>query len=180
VSSDDADPWSLTDAYQDKIDIYGSPAKFERTFARAPTEIGYLYAARWCHDEVCNGGFHQFFSNSTGVLAPEALAAFNAMKLKRAAKLLEKAMAFFGKKYPRDAATRQRKLDRLTGEGPEDWDPFYRLSLQYYEVTAAYENASMDYAKAYAEKLDAKPPPVAKRKRASASRAPLSGTARRR
>ncbi|WP_369973953.1 DUF4375 domain-containing protein [Polaromonas sp. SP1] len=31
----------------------------------------HLFAVHWCQSEICNGGFMQFFANSTGVLAPE-------------------------------------------------------------------------------------------------------------
>ena len=47
--------------------------EFVRRFRGVRPEAGHLYAAHWCQSEVCNGGFDQFFSNTTGLLAPEAL-----------------------------------------------------------------------------------------------------------
>ncbi|WP_164468170.1 DMP19 family protein [Caulobacter vibrioides] len=43
-------------------------------FSAVPTPSKHLLATHWLQSEVHNGGFSQFFSNSTGVLAPEAVA----------------------------------------------------------------------------------------------------------
>lgn len=58
---------------------YEGPEEFVRQFRRVRPEVGHLYAAHWCQSEVRNGGFHQFFSNTTGLLAPEALEGFRAI-----------------------------------------------------------------------------------------------------
>jgi len=56
-----------------------SPEDYERTIKEVPEHVAFLYSAYFCQFEVCNGGFSQFFSNSTGVLAPEAVEAFKAI-----------------------------------------------------------------------------------------------------
>lgn len=35
-----------------------------------------MFAAHFCQSEICNGGLGQFFGNSTGGLAPEAVEGF--------------------------------------------------------------------------------------------------------
>ncbi len=70
--------------------------EFVRLFRAIRPEIGNLYAGHWCQSEVRNGGFHQFFSNTTGLLAPEALAGFRAVGLAELAEILAAAMDFFG------------------------------------------------------------------------------------
>ena len=65
--------WSLVEPISDKIEIYEGPEEFACAFAGVPRPAGLLFAAHFCQSEVCNGGFDQFFSNSTGVLAPEAI-----------------------------------------------------------------------------------------------------------
>lgn len=70
--------WAVLDQYWDVIDI-DSPEVFESTFNRVPRSVGLLYAAHFCQSEVCNGGFTQFFWNSTGVLGPEAVEGFRAI-----------------------------------------------------------------------------------------------------
>jgi hypothetical protein len=65
--------WDLVEPVWDEINIYDGPDVFLETFQKVPLKIGYLYAVHFCQSEVCNGGFGQFFFNSTGVLAPEAV-----------------------------------------------------------------------------------------------------------
>jgi hypothetical protein len=93
-----------------------------------------LFAVLWCDPEVCNGGFHQFFSNPTGILAPEAAAGFRAVGLHECAELLDLAIRQFGEPYPRDQSARDNRLQALERPGEErrDWDPFYELDDLYY------------------------------------------------
>ena len=39
-----------------------------------------LLTTHWVVSEVCNGGFHQLFTNPTGVLVPEAVTGFRSMQ----------------------------------------------------------------------------------------------------
>lgn len=48
---------------------------------KAPLRIQHLYCGHWCQSEVTNGGLYQFFSNTTGLLAPEALFGFREIGL---------------------------------------------------------------------------------------------------
>lgn len=102
--------WSLVDPIWDQISIYDGAEKFLAQFEAAPLIPRHLFAAHWLQSEVCNGGLHQFFSNSTGILAPEALAAFRAMGLAEWADILAEAMEFFGKQYPRERDARDAFL----------------------------------------------------------------------
>jgi hypothetical protein len=84
--------------------------------------------------EVCNGGFHQFFSNSTGVLAPEAVEAYRAIGIPEWAEIVAEAMQFFGEPYPRERFDRELP-ERTYGEDREEWDPFYALDERFYDWT---------------------------------------------
>jgi len=86
------------------------PGEFLRAFRLVRPEIGHLYAVHWCQSEICNGGLRQFFSNTTGLLAPEALNGFRAMELGEWAAILAEAMQIFGPAYPRDRADREELL----------------------------------------------------------------------
>jgi hypothetical protein len=111
--------------------------------------VGHLFAAHWCQSEVCNGGFHQFFTNSTGVLAPEALAGFKAIGVIEWASLLEEAMRFFGEPYPREREVREERLSKVSGKEREHWDPFFALDDRFYEWKHAEddERAADAYAR---------------------------------
>jgi hypothetical protein len=78
--------------------------------------VVHIYAANWCVSEVDNGGFLQFFWNTTGILAPEASAGFERMGATVPARILTDAMRFFGAQYPRG---RERRMQLLGGGVPD-------------------------------------------------------------
>lgn len=92
------------------INVSAGEALFLDQFKRVPRQLGDLFAAHWCQSEVRNGGFHQFFRNPTGVLAPEALAGFRAIGMLDAAAALDEAMRVLGTPWPRAQGERQRML----------------------------------------------------------------------
>jgi hypothetical protein len=67
--------------------------------------------------EVFNGGLHQYFSNSSGEYAHEALAALNELRATQTARLLQQAIAAFpGKRVPKDWARRNEQLAKTDSE----------------------------------------------------------------
>jgi hypothetical protein len=126
----------LIEPIWESVSIYEGPETFVRQFGRLRPEVGRLFAAHWCHSEVCNGGFHQFFWNSTGVLAPEAVAGFHAIGLTTSAAVVAEAMQWFGVPYPRDRDERCDRLETLPrGRGRDrvEWDPFADLDERFYD-----------------------------------------------
>ncbi|QEL14877.1 DMP19 family protein [Limnoglobus roseus] len=108
--------WSVVKPIWGAISICDGPDEFLQQFRLVPPATGHLFAAHWCQSEVRNGGLRQFFSNSTGVLAPEALVGFRAIGLAEWYDVLAEAMRFFGNPYPRNQSIRRRLLadyDRL-------------------------------------------------------------------
>lgn len=146
--------WRLIEPFWDEISIYDGPKAFLKQFAVAPDEVGHLFAAHWCQSEVSNGGFHQFFTNPTGVLAPEALAGFRAIGLDEWASILEEAMRFFGEPYPRDQAERERRLPKARGDRAS-WDPFLAMDDRFYTWTRPDRDRWSRAADAYASRFDA-------------------------
>jgi hypothetical protein len=120
--------------------------KFVREFRAIRPEVGHLYAAHWCQSEVCNGGFHQFFSNSTGLLAPEAMVGFRAIGLTEWAEILTTGMKFFGSQYPRERADREELLPSRQRGPRKEWDPFDGLDERFYELADRWEEAANTYA----------------------------------
>ncbi|MCX6858360.1 MAG: DUF4375 domain-containing protein [Verrucomicrobia bacterium] len=97
--------------------------QFLGDFEKVPERAGALLAAHWTQSEFMNGGLGQFFSNPTGVLAPEAVVAFIALGMPETAAILSEAMLFFGVPYPRDRETRQQVVERFYEEQGEDGNP---------------------------------------------------------
>ena len=126
--------WRLIEPHWEAVSIYEGPIVFLDGFARLSKAARHLFAVWWCDSEVCNGGFHQFFSNSTGVLAPEALEGFRAIGLIECAELVELALRKFGEPYPRDREARQAalKLIEPPSDSRQERDPFHNLNNLYY------------------------------------------------
>jgi len=73
--------WPVGNTPSDEISIYEAPQVFiANTKSLLPGNAPYspLY---WLQAEVLNGGLLQFFSNDTGVLAPEAVAACRSISM---------------------------------------------------------------------------------------------------
>jgi len=97
--------WDAVRLVMDKISI-DSADEFSASFAKVPRQVGIVYAAYFCLEEVRNGGFFQFFYNSTGVLGPEALEGFQAIGMAGVASAASSALDVFGSQYPRDREAR--------------------------------------------------------------------------
>jgi hypothetical protein len=119
---------------------------FVREFQSVQREIGHLYAGNWCQSEVVNGGFHQFFSNTTGLLAPEAVEGFRAIGVVAWAEILAEAMWHFGTPYPRDRDERGKFLPHDDDRPREQWDPFTKLDERFYACEYDWEAAADEYA----------------------------------
>ena len=142
--------WEHVEPFWETVSIYDGPEEFLLHFTETPEHAAHLFALHWCASEICNGGFRQFFFNSTGVLAPEAVAAFRVIGMKRTAAVVVAAMASFGDPYPRDREERQDALDALDpkGVGDDDCDnPFSDLDNLFYDLLGR-ENGGMDEAAA--------------------------------
>lgn len=86
--------------------------------------------------DIDNGGFHQFFHNSTGVFAPEMVQWCLRSGLGDVADVIRQAMSTLtAGEYPRSREGRLLALSRFPVLGNrEQWDPFYRLDEEFYAL----------------------------------------------
>ena len=98
--------WNLVEPYWNEVSVHVEPVLFSAQLAKLPEASRHLFVTHWTQSEVQNGGLGQFFSNSTGVLAPEAVEGFRALGMPDTAKQLALAMQMFGETYPREWANR--------------------------------------------------------------------------
>ncbi len=87
----------------------------------------YYLTLSWLDGEVNNGGFGQYFFNSSGELACHAVAAAGAVGASRAAIIIQKAIALFGEDGP--DPDRDRRMNQLSGVDLEALD---KLNTEYY------------------------------------------------
>jgi len=144
--------WTLVEPIWDTVSIYDGGDVFLQQYTASPEASRVLFAAHWCQSEINNGGFEQFFSNSTGVLAPEGVQAFRALGMPETAELIDKAMQVFGPTYPRERSEREDALDKVWDDFDDDTDPFSDLDESFFErvetENGGFENAADRYAAA--------------------------------
>ena len=102
--------WNHIEEAFEQVSIYDGEESWLSGLKAYPEYIQELLAAHWTMSEVLNGGLGQFFQNSTGVVAPEAVKGFTRIGLPEVARILEEAMAHFGPEYPRDCEIRGKLL----------------------------------------------------------------------
>jgi Domain of unknown function (DUF4375) len=136
--------WSVIEPFWNEIEIYEGPEIFARTFSSVPRPAGLLFAAHFCQSEICNGGFRQFFSNSTGVLAPEAIEGFNAIGQDFVAGIIQEACSLFGQPFPRERSLRLSKLEAIDSQLLDS------LNEKFYGIIGSenggFESAANNYA----------------------------------
>jgi hypothetical protein len=91
-----------------------------------------LFAIEYFQREVNNGGFHQYFFNSSGDFAEICAAGLERIGATEAHRLLVKGMSTFSGSYPLDPAKRQ---DLLEQQGDSAFDALGPLDTAYYELT---------------------------------------------
>lgn len=105
--------WKYVEPIWDSVSIYDGGNVFVEQFSKLTEKEKVLFAAHWAQSEILNGGLGQFFSNSTGVLAPEAVEAFNKLGMPISAQAIRNAMLFFGEPYPRERSIRENALEEF-------------------------------------------------------------------
>lgn len=93
--------------------------------------------------EVNNGGFSQYFYNSSGNFAGKAVKALNEIGAHRTAEICAKALSVFGGDVPTDWNERQERLDELDEEMLEETfeecdDAFYDYEDDLEALNYAY------------------------------------------
>lgn len=93
--------------------------------------------------EVHNGGFAQFFENSDGEFAHEALEALRIIGAQYTAELVQKALALWPKgKVPKDRIEREELLEKMGEKIFDEWDKldqkFYTLKEDLYALLLEY------------------------------------------
>ncbi|MEP1742390.1 MAG: DUF4375 domain-containing protein [Kangiellaceae bacterium] len=120
-----SDPyWEFVEPVWDTISIYDGADAFIEKYSKATEKQKTLFSAHWAQSEILNGGLGQFFSNCTGVLAPEAVEAFVKIGMPECAESISSAMKFFGNTYPRERFLRGEMIEMFYEKNGDDAIPF--------------------------------------------------------
>ena len=146
------DYWQLVDPVWDSLVRWDAIPEFQFAFSSTEAAARTLFAAHWLYSEVCNGGFHQFYWNSTGILAPEAADAYEAIGMPRTAAIIRRSMSWFPTPYPRERQARIDLLDSYAETHPEDRDSFRSLDDEFYDVAESENGGFVSAANAFASR----------------------------
>lgn len=146
------DSWEITDPMWGTINIYDSHEDYIKSAERFTLEQRYLLAFHWYFSEVNNGGHHQFFYNSTGIVWEDALNAFKLFGMPEFANNLQKVVEYFGGKIPFDREERWEVMNTLEEENEE---AFFGILDEADDFVFDYEGEEneLDYIKANPEKF---------------------------
>lgn len=125
--------WDAIEPIWDIVNFYDGEETYLASIAALDRRLALLYAAHFAYSEICNGGFQQFYWNSTGAIGPETVEGYRMIGMPELADLAERASASLESPYPRDRQLRQHVLFRVSGCGeldPKSTDNFKKL----YEV----------------------------------------------
>jgi hypothetical protein len=125
---------SVVEPIWDLVSIYDGGDVFLEQLSKVTEKQKVLFCAHWAQSEIMNGGLGQFFSNPTGVLAPEAVEAFSILGMPKCANAIRNAMIFFGENYPRERRIREDKFEAFYRAFGKDAIP-----LREYEDIVAVE-----------------------------------------
>lgn len=90
-----------------------------------------VYITLTTESEIMNGGFDQFFNNSTGNFSCEIVEAFTRIGAVQTAAICQKALAVFGLELPSDWTKRQELLEEISSD--ETYDALEECDDAFYE-----------------------------------------------
>jgi hypothetical protein len=97
--------------------------------------------------EVNNGGFSQYFENSSGRYANDTIDMLREIGADRTAKILEEAIAFFpNKKVPTDEDLKMGAYNQIKDEANKGWD---MLDSQFFKYEDDLNQLNMEYVKSH-------------------------------
>ncbi len=86
--------------YHEQFNFYEGREAWLESIQSIPQKAVYLYSLHWLHLEVYNGGFWQYFYNSTSNSYPEALEGFSTIGMPEVANIIKNAVGKLGEEFP--------------------------------------------------------------------------------
>ena len=133
------DMWTINEPAYWTINIYGSYDDYLESAKGFTLEQRYLNAISWYFAEVNNGGHHQFFYNSTGIVWEDALAGLQRFKMDELANNFQTVLDYFGGTVPFDREERWKLLQQS-----EDNPEFFEFLDEKDDVVYTYDGIFED------------------------------------
>ena len=101
--------------------------------------------------EINNGGFSQYFSNSSGDFANETVKSLRLIGADKTADILEQAIAEFpNKTIPQDSDERQELLEAIEEAASENWE---KLEQRFFAYEDDLNTLNLDYVRQHQDKF---------------------------
>ena len=141
------DAMALVDPLWWSVSIYDGLVQYEADLKDFSAAQRAAFAIMWLDAEVNNGGFDQFFVNSTGIVWKDALTGFRLFGMTDRTAIMEHVLSKWGGAVPFDRTERQMLLlEQDSLEFDED-------DRNYYRSEEDIDAAIMDFAAAHPEEF---------------------------
>lgn len=127
------------------VDIYNGEEKYTSDLSNFTKEQRYIYAINWYLAEVNNGGHEQFYFNSTGIVAEDALEGFKELGLIENYNILKESFVLMGGVPSKDREERQNQLEKLEPNFEELDNRFYDTEFETVMIKYIRDNSSKFY-----------------------------------
>jgi hypothetical protein len=136
-------PMSIVEPLWWSVSIYDGPIKYEADLQRFSKGQRYVLAIMWYSAEVKNGGHHQFYSNSTGIVWRDARDGLQAIGMPEAVGVLRGSAEILGGTPSMIRSVREGQLASV------DTDAFDKLDKLFYDkVMPDLDDKVLAYIKA--------------------------------
>lgn len=145
AGADDAElAWRVIEPAYAAVSLHDGPEALATQLGRLTAGQRALFALHWCVAETSNGGFDQFFTNPSGLLADEARAGFERIGAPEAARLLDRAYALLASR-PDEGDDHDARFEAYLERYAPLEERFHDLvDAELYPRAAAYVRAHPD------------------------------------
>lgn len=147
IDDDSELTWRVIEPAWNAVDIYDGPESLAADLSPLSSGQRALLALHWCVSEVSNGGFDQFFTNPSGLLATEAVHGFERIGASESGRVLREALDIFASRPDSlnpddpafDEAADAEAFDAYRARQAPLQERFYQLmDAELYPRAAAY------------------------------------------
>jgi hypothetical protein len=139
--------WTVVETMWSRVEIYGGYDELQAGLCLATPGQAAVFAVRWCDSEICNGGFHQLFNNSTGILFPDAVQGLGQIGATEYGRFFSQAAALLPSgDVPRD---HDQRLELLNQVPYEKWKSEIRPIEDAYYAIRRTDKSIERYASRY-------------------------------
>jgi len=113
---DGDDYFSVIEPVFCSVSIYDGPKRYEEDLSKFSNEQRLVLAYHWYLSEVNNGGHDQFYWNSTGIVWPDALRAFDVIGVPEVVAIIATSATRLGGSPSLDRGERQEQLEQMNAD----------------------------------------------------------------